>query len=96
MAKIYKCRGCKTLLDRSKHIVFSHYEERRERITSDRDDPNPMYHMASHATYKHVPCPNCGDAQPLNTVAANFPAVIFMGLLVPIILVGAIWMIFFM
>jgi len=96
MAKMYKCRRCKTLLDRSKHIVFSHYENRQERLTSDPDDPNPTYHTVQDATYKHVPCPNCGEPQPLNTVAANLPSVIFLALVIPTVLGGAIWMLFFM
>lgn len=96
MAKMYKCRRCKTLLDRSKHIVFSHYEARQERLMSGTDDPNPTYRTVHDATYKHVPCPHCGEAQPLNTIAANLPAFLFMALVIPTVLGGAIWMLFFM
>ncbi|MDO7844307.1 hypothetical protein [Sphingomonas immobilis] len=88
MARMHKCRKCGALLERSKQIVFSHFEDVL-RIDKDGDR-----RIVPEPTYKHLPCPKCGDPKPLATIAANWGTLAFLAFVIAAIMGGGYFILF--
>ena len=76
MAKYGKCRSCGARLLRSDHVKLDRLESVQEQTWD--DDGLPRHRTRTDAHFRHVPCPSCGDAEPLKSLRNNPKMIVFI------------------
>jgi predicted RNA-binding Zn-ribbon protein involved in translation (DUF1610 family) len=70
------CRKCGTILTRDAHIDMEILPT--EMVRDYDDDGQSKLRAIHHVRAKHTPCPQCGEARPLNNPAATRARIIFL------------------
>ena len=70
-----KCRSCGARLLRSDHVQLDRIETVEERNW---DRSGPLHRTRSDAHFRHLPCPRCGEAEPLRGLRNNPQMIAFV------------------